>query len=88
MKKECRVCIESLGDKSRMSIFEKLLGEKLSMSVNEVVKQFKLSQSTISYHLSKLSEVGLLTNKKKGRASFYKVCKTCPHDKKTCLLQK
>lgn len=88
MKKECKCCIRLLGDKSRMSIFEKLLSTKLYFSVNEIVENFKLSQSTVSYHLDKLKKTGLLENKKKGRNSYYKICNFCPFDKKTCLLQK
>lgn len=88
MKKECKSCIEALGESSRVAIYEYLLNSTKFSTVNDVVKKFNLSQSTVSYHLEKLSKPGLLTNRKMGRNSLYKVCSKCPYDKDVCFFQK
>ncbi|MCL4354830.1 metalloregulator ArsR/SmtB family transcription factor [Patescibacteria group bacterium] len=67
------------GDLSRLSILELLTKEPLTVS--EIVKKLKLSQSNVSMHLSCLYGCGLVKKKKSGKTVSYKL--SCNQVKKT-----
>ncbi len=53
----------------------------------EIVSFFKLTQPTISYHLSSLEKAGLLVSRSGGRFVFYKLNSRCPYDNERCILK-
>lgn len=58
-----------LSDKTRLSILRRLReGEK---SVSRIVESLKLSQPTVSHHLKKMEEAGLVVKRKYKRWVFY-----------------
>jgi len=60
-----------LGDKTRLKILRLLReGEK---SVSKIVKSLKLTQPTISHHLKKLEEAGLVVKRQYKNWVFYRL---------------
>ncbi|MCK4225875.1 helix-turn-helix transcriptional regulator [candidate division WOR-3 bacterium] len=60
-----------LGDKTRLRILRLLReGEK---SVSKIVKSLKLTQPTISHHLKKLEEAGLVVKRQYKNWVFYRL---------------
>ena len=60
-----------LGDKTRLRILRLLReGEK---SVSKIVKSLKLTQPTISHHLKKLEEAGLVIKRQYKNWVFYRL---------------
>jgi len=60
-----------LGDKTRLKILRLLReGEK---SVSRIVKSLKLTQPTISHHLKKLEEAGLVVKRQYKNWVFYRL---------------
>jgi len=76
MNKKCLACFKTISDDSRAKIYEFVQGGK-SKTVSQVVAHFKLTQPTVSYHLTELSKTGLLKRVKKGREVFYEAPCTC-----------
>lgn len=58
------------GDSHRQKILA-LLKEHSSLNATEIKKKIKLSQPTISHHLSLLEEAGILIAQKKGKEVLY-----------------
>lgn len=84
MKNICKNCLQNLGDQTRVDIYFTLL--KGSKCVKELISEFKLSQSTISYHLGVMNSAGLLTKKQVGRNSYFSATSICPHYNEKCVL--
>jgi len=61
----------ALGNKTRLNIV-KFIGSK-ERACKEVVKRFPLSQPTLSHHLGKLFEAGIITMRQEGNYHFYKL---------------
>ena len=59
-----------LGDPTRVRLFALL--EREELTVAELTQVTQLSQSSVSTHLGKLREAGLVRDRKAGAASFYK----------------
>lgn len=60
---------KAIGDPTRQQIL--LMLEKGERSVNEIVEHFKLSQPTISRHLSVLHQAGLISRRRDGQRVVY-----------------
>ncbi|RKQ16655.1 ArsR family transcriptional regulator [Oceanobacillus bengalensis] len=65
--------LKLLGDKTRLSMVKIL--EKHECCVCEFVEIFRMSQPSISQHLRKLRDVGLVKEERKGQWIFYSVNK-------------
>ncbi|MDT3958905.1 metalloregulator ArsR/SmtB family transcription factor [Staphylococcus kloosii] len=63
--------IHGLSNKTRLTILELLKSKE--MTVNEIVKQSKISQSSISQHLSCLKGCGLVTSRQEGKYVYYQI---------------
>ena len=63
------VLFKAIGDPTRQQIL--LLLEKGERSVNEIVEHFKLSQPTISRHLTVLYQAGLIGRRREGQRVVY-----------------
>lgn len=82
----CPGCFKALSTKVRSGIVN-LMQEKGEMPVTAIVGHFKLTQPTISYHLSQLSKSGLISSRNEGRHVFYKLNEKCPYDNRKCILR-
>jgi len=61
---------KAAGDANRQKILA-LLKENKSFNASEIMKHIRLSQSTVSHHLSLLTEAGILVADKKGKEVYY-----------------
>lgn len=66
---------KSLSDANRLQIIEMLGdGEKCAC---ELLERFNITQPTLSYHMKKLTETGLVEMRKEGKWSYYHInCET------------
>ncbi|HCY17852.1 MAG: Transcriptional regulatory protein, ArsR family [Candidatus Nomurabacteria bacterium GW2011_GWF2_35_12] len=67
--------VKSFANHRRIRILE-LLGENSDMSVDEVSQNLNVSFFTISDHIRKLSDAGLVEKKNKGRFVINNITKT------------
>lgn len=63
--------LKLLGDKTRLSMMKLL--EKQECCVCELVEIFKTSQPSVSQHLRKLKDAGLVKENRKGQWIYYSV---------------
>ena len=63
----------ALGDPTRVRIVSALLRAEDACCVCDLEPELGLSQSTVSYHLKRLLDVGLLEREKRGTFSFYRL---------------
>jgi ArsR family transcriptional regulator len=63
----------ALGDPTRVRIVSALLRAGDACCVCDLEPELGLSQSTVSYHLKRLIDVGLLEREKRGTFSFYRL---------------
>lgn len=63
--------IHGLSNKARLTILELLKSKE--MTVNEIVKQSQISQSSISQHLSCLRGCGLVNSRQEGKYVYYQI---------------
>lgn len=82
----CPKCFKALSTEVRSRIIS-LLKDGREKTVMEIVGHFKLSQPTISYHLSELEKTGLLVARSAGRHVFYRLNSHCPYDEERCILK-
>ncbi len=66
--------LKLLGDKTRLAMMAMLSEDECC--VCEFVELFQMSQPSVSQHLRKLRDVGLVEEKRKGQWIFYRVNKT------------
>lgn len=85
-KSGCPQCFKALSTDIRSNMIS-LLRDGKEKSVTEIVSFFKLTQPTISYHLSSLEKAGLLVSRSDGRFVFYKLNSRCPYDNERCILK-
>lgn len=85
LKAGCPRCFKALSSETGIGIVD-LLAKKREMPVGEIASHFKLSQPTVSYHLSKLTQVGILESRCQGRFVYYKLRERCPYDEKSCII--
>ncbi|ASA19873.1 ArsR/SmtB family transcription factor [Paenibacillus donghaensis] len=79
---EVSLMLKLLGDKTRLTIMKLL--EKQECCVCELVDIFKTSQPSVSQHLRKLKDAGLVKEKRKGQWIFYSLN---PDSKQNDLVQ-
>lgn len=60
----------ALGDPTRRAVFERLMAQPLS--VTQLKADFAVSQPAISQHLAALKRVGLVSEERRGRYSYYR----------------
>ncbi|CAG7912326.1 MULTISPECIES: ArsR/SmtB family transcription factor [Bacillota] len=63
--------IHGLSNKTRLTILELL--KLKEMTVNEIVEQSKISQSSISQHLACLKGCGLVISRQEGKFVYYQI---------------
>lgn len=61
----------ALGDPARVRIVNLLAGSDDPVCVCELVSPLELSQPTVSHHLKKLTDAGLLEREQRGRWAYY-----------------
>jgi ArsR family transcriptional regulator len=61
----------ALGDASRVKIVNLLATRGEPVSVDEFVEPLALAQPTVSHHLKKLADVGLLDREQRGKRAYY-----------------
>lgn len=61
----------ALGDPARVRIVNLLATSESAVCVCELVEPLSLSQPTVSHHLKKLTEAGLLEREQRGRWAYY-----------------
>lgn len=64
-------CLKALADETRLRLFH--LTQAYELNVNEIVQTMGMGQSRISRHLKILTEAGLLTARRDGMWTFYRV---------------
>ncbi|MCG8569175.1 MAG: metalloregulator ArsR/SmtB family transcription factor [Spirochaetes bacterium] len=64
--------LKALGHPIRLKMVKELLSEN-DCNVNDLAGKFQLPQSTTSQHLAILKNKGIITSKKKGVETCYKV---------------
>lgn len=62
-----------LADKSRLQILKSLMQE--DMYVERLAKRLNLTPATISFHLKKLEEAGVVTSRKEQYYTVYSICR-------------
>jgi DNA-binding transcriptional ArsR family regulator len=68
---------QALADPSRVMICNLLADADRPMSVGEIVQAVEIGQSTVSYHLKLLAEVGFVQATPKATARFYRFNQRC-----------
>lgn len=62
---------KALSDKTRREILDLLkVGE---MTAGDIAAKFKMTQATVSHHLSVLKDAGLITDRKNGKFIYYEL---------------
>ncbi|HSJ50204.1 MAG TPA: metalloregulator ArsR/SmtB family transcription factor [Actinomycetota bacterium] len=64
---------KALGDPSRVKIVNLLVTAGTEVCVCDLTPQLDLSQPTVSFHLKKLAQAGLLEREQRGRWAYYSV---------------
>ncbi|MGE4649905.1 MAG: metalloregulator ArsR/SmtB family transcription factor [Myxococcota bacterium] len=64
---------KALGHPARLEILHLLAQQSSATCACDIVDHFDLSQPTISHHLRVLREAGLVTGRRRGLWSFYRV---------------
>lgn len=70
--------LKLLGDKTRLTMMKLL--EKQECCVCELVEIFKTSQPSVSQHLRKLKDAGLVKENRKGQWIFYSINSNSNHN--------
>ena len=71
MSIDCVAFCRALADDTRQQILALLLQEELC--VGDIVKEFDMSQPTISHHLSILKQSDLVVSRKEGKQVYYAI---------------
>ncbi|WP_290184822.1 ArsR/SmtB family transcription factor [Corynebacterium glaucum] len=75
-----------LADPARLQLLSRLAAEECEpMSVTELAQGSGLSQPTVSHHLKRLTEAGLLERVRTGRTVTHQVCSAPFADLRTVL---
>lgn len=68
---EYALIFKALGDETRVKILEMLSKEKLCAC--KILEDFNITQPTLSHHMKKLYEAGLVTFEKDGKWNHYQI---------------
>jgi len=63
--------LKAIANPNRLQILCALLGSELT--VGDMAKQFGLSQSALSQHLSRMKSAGILADRREGNQVYYKL---------------
>jgi DNA-binding transcriptional ArsR family regulator len=63
---------KAAADENRQDILS-VISKHQPINATDISKHIKLSQPTLSHHLSKLSNAGLIKTEKKGKEIFYQI---------------
>lgn len=74
LQRAYNIFFETLGNKNRLMILEKLT--KGPRSVNELTRELKLDQTTVSHNLRRLQVTGFVRSKRNGKYSIYQANKS------------
>ena len=83
MLKTLERTLKAAGDGTRLRILKML--EPGSLCVCQIVEALKLSQSTVSKHLSTLEGAGLVESERRGRWTHYRLAKPSSPDGRRLL---
>ncbi len=78
---ECAVCLHILSSQSRFIIFQFLKSHPEKNTISQLTKILALTQPTVTFHVNKLFESGIVTKCKNGRFVYCQInkkCKNCP----------
>lgn len=64
-------CFRALSDETRFSIFKQLKGKELCAC--QLLESFEITQPTLSFHMRKLMECGLVIGRKDGIWMRYRI---------------
>lgn len=70
---ELEMLFAALADKHRLKIVSVLLNAGDACCVCDIEPQLNVSQPTVSYHLKRLTDVGLLEREKRGTFAYYRL---------------
>ena len=81
MKKSCVQCFKVLADDTRLRILDSIQKEGGS-NVSAITHKVRVTQPTVSHHLRRLLDVGLLRKEERGKEILYAFnpdypCKGC-----------
>ena len=68
---DCCLLFHALSDRTRQRILELL--SKREMSVSELVREFDISQPSVSHHLDILKRAKIVDYDKRGREVYYRI---------------
>jgi ArsR family transcriptional regulator len=71
--KRAGTALKAIADPYRLRILALLKQHKGEISVEELVEQFDIEQSTVTYHLNKLRVAGLVDSHKVRRKVYYTI---------------
>ncbi len=61
----------ALADPQRFAILERIAAERGELPCKTLVREFSVSQATISHHLKELSEAGLINCRREAQSAFF-----------------
>jgi ArsR family transcriptional regulator, arsenate/arsenite/antimonite-responsive transcriptional repressor len=67
------VLFKALGDPARVRIVNLLAGTDEPVCVCELIEPLGLAQATVSHHLRKLTDAGLLDREERGKWSYFSI---------------
>jgi ArsR family transcriptional regulator len=67
--------VRALGDSHRVKIVNLLARRREPVSVDEFIEPLRLAQPTVSHHLKKLAEAGLLDREQRAQRVYYSLNK-------------
>ncbi|MBI3366547.1 winged helix-turn-helix transcriptional regulator [Candidatus Roizmanbacteria bacterium] len=80
-KEICLTCLKTLSISSRMLIFQFLKNEGKLITIAGLVKYLNLRQPTVSFHIEKMTQAGIVRKIRRGKHTFcriFKKCADCP----------
>lgn len=77
LKNRCVRCFNAVSIKTRFQMFQFLKKQKDGATISELTEYTSLKQPTVSFHINKLTETGLIRKYKQGREVYCKVSITC-----------
>lgn len=82
--KDITKIFKALSDETRLAIVSHIAKEK-EIACQELLRQFPLSQPTMSHHFNKLVKAGVLNNRKDGVLWYYTLNKDYLHALGICI---
>lgn len=67
--------LKSLADPARLRIVNLLANSRGPVCVCDITERIGLTQGTVSHHLRKLLDAGLITCERRGTWAFYSLCR-------------